>query len=261
MTATSPNTEESLDHTRAPLLEHLIELRSRLIKSLIALVIGALICYVFAENIYAFLVQPLADQLGENRRMIFTALHETFFTYLRVALFGGIILAFPVIAFQAWMFIAPGLYRNERHAFLPFLAASPVLFAAGASLVYFLIMPLAIQFFVGFESPDSALPIQLEAKVSEYLNLVMLLMLAFGLCFQLPVALTLMARVGLIDSAFLKKHRKYAIILVFITAAVLTPPDPISQLGLGIPVLLLYELSIWAVRVVEKRQAEAKGEG
>jgi sec-independent protein translocase protein TatC len=251
---------DEVDASRAPLLEHLIELRNRLIKALAAFVVAFAICVFFAEEIYQILVQPLADALEgrEGRRLIFTALQETFFTYLRVGLFGGLCLGFPFIAWQLWAFVAPGLYRNERSAFLPFLVASPILFAIGASLVYFLIMPMATRFFLGFEieQPSAGgLPIQLEAKVSEYLSLVMTLMFAFGLCFQLPVLLTLLGRAGIISAAFLRRNRKYAIVLVFAAAALLTPPDPISQIGLGLPVLLLYELSILAVAMTERRRA------
>jgi sec-independent protein translocase protein TatC len=216
------------------------------------------IFYLFADNIYNFLVQPYANAVEgeEGRRLIFTALHETFFTYIKVALFAALFISLPFLLIQLWIFVAPGLYKNEKNVVAPYLLATPILFILGSALVYYLIMPLAIKFFLSFESigGNGALPIQLEAKVNEYLSLIMRLILAFGLCFQLPVALTLMARVGLVSSEGLKKNRKYVIVGIFAIAAILTPPDPISQIGLGIPILLLYELSIIAVSFIEKRK-------
>jgi sec-independent protein translocase protein TatC len=260
MTKTAADDEAHIEASRAPLLDHLIELRQRLIWSLLAFFVAFFACYFFAEYIYAFLTHPLAAALeGQpGRRMIYTALYETFFTYIKVAAFGALCISFPIIASQLWMFVAPGLYKNERRAFLPFLFATPVLFIMGAALVYYGLMPVMIHFFLGFETPGGpgSLPIQLEAKVSDYLDLVMSFIFAFGLSFQLPVLLTLLGRVGLITSDFLKKNRRYAIVFVFVVAAVLTPPDVLSQFALAIPLLVLYEASIWSVVLIEKRRVE-----
>ena len=241
------------------LSEHLIELRSRLIKSIIYLFIFFIICYFFSENIYSFLVEPYANAVMNdetNRRMIFTALHETFITYLKVAFFAAMFFSSPIILTQIWKFIAPGLYKNEKRALLPYLIATPTLFLLGGMLVYYLIMPLAIKFFLSFETSTqiSNLPIQLEPKVSEYLSLIMRLIFAFGISFQLPVLLSLLARVGFVDSNYLKKRRKYVVVIIFAVAAILTPPDPITQIGLGIPLLILYELSILSVKIKEKKK-------
>jgi len=241
---------------------HLTELRSRLVKSIIYLFIFFIICYFFAEDIYSFLVQPYAEAVKDdevNRRLIFTALHETFITYLKVAFFTAMFVSSPIILTQIWKFIAPGLYKNEKRALLPYLIATPTLFLLGGMLVYYLVMPLAIKFFLTFETSAqvSGLPIQLEAKVNEYLSLIMRLIFAFGISFQLPVLLSLLARVGFIDSEYLKKRRKYVIVIIFIAAAILTPPDPITQIGLGIPLLILYELSILSVKIIEKKKKNA----
>ena len=243
-------------------VEHFTELRSRLVKSIIYLFIFFIICYFFAENIYRFLVEPYADAVrGDdlNRRLIFTALHETFITYLKVAFFTSLFVTSPIILTQIWKFIAPGLYKNEKKALLPYLVATPTLFLMGGLLVYYLVMPLAIKFFLSFETVAeiNSLPIQLEAKVNEYLSLIMRLIFAFGISFQLPVLLSLLARVGFIDSEYLKKRRKYVIVIIFAVAAILTPPDPITQIGLGIPLLILYELSILSVKFIEKKRKNA----
>ena len=243
-------------------IEHLTELRSRLVKSIVYLFLFFIVCYFFAENIYSFLVSPYAEAVKDDeidRRMIFTALHETFITYLKVAFFAAMFVASPIILTQIWKFVAPGLYKNEKKALLPYLIATPTLFLLGGMLVYYLIMPLAIKFFLTFETSAgvSNLPIQLEAKVNEYLSLIMRLIFAFGLSFQLPILLSLLARVGFIDSEYLKKRRKYVIIIIFAVAAILTPPDPITQIGLGIPLLILYELSIVSVKIIEKKKKNA----
>ncbi len=251
--------DDVIDDKPMPLLEHLVELRRRLMWSLAGFSIAFALCYYFSREIYAFLAQPLVDiltrQSGTPRRLIFTALTEAFFTYIKVAFFGGAFIAFPVIATQIWLFIAPGLYRSEKRAFLPFLLASPVLFILGAALAYYAVFPAAWSFFISFETPPGAggVPIQLEAKVGEYLDLVMKLIFAFGIAFQMPVALSLMAKVGILTSASLKKYRRYAIVGLFVVAAVLTPPDPISQLGLAVPLIALYEISILAACFVEPK--------
>ena len=218
-------------------VEHLTELRSRLVKSFIYLFIIFIICYFFADDIYRFLVEPYAEAVKEdsvNRRLIFTALHETFITYLKVAFFTAMFVTSPIILIQIWKFIAPGLYKNEKIALLPYLTATPVLFLLGGMLVYYLVMPLAIKFFLTFETSAqvTSLPIQLEAKVNEYLSLIMRLIFAFGISFQLPVLLSLLAKVGFIDSEYLKKRRKYVVVIIFAVDADLTHTDPITQIGL-----------------------------
>ena len=237
---------------------HFIELRSRLLNSLIFIFIVFIISYFFAEQIYNFLVEPYANVVKDDeisRRLIFTALHETFITYIKVAFFAAIFLGSPVLLIQIYKFIAPGLYKNEKKAILPYLISTPILFLLGGLLVYYLVMPLAIKFFLSFETLGSSsnLPIQLEAKVNEYLSLIMRLIFAFGISFQLPILLNLLARIGVVNSNYLKTRRRYVIVIIFAVAAILTPPDPITQIGLAIPLLFLYELSILTVKFTEKK--------
>lgn len=235
---------------------HVGELRKRIMWSFLAMAAGTGICWLLREPIYAFLVQPLADAMGEGstNRLIYTGLTEAFFTYLRVAFFAGCFLTFPIILSQIWMFVAPGLYKNEKSVFLPYLIATPVLFFLGGAMVYYLVIPTAWSFFLSFQSTgtETVLPIQLEAKVGEYLDLVMSLIFAFGFCFQLPVLLTLLAQAGMVGAAALRSARRYAIVGIFAVAAVMTPPDVFSQLALAIPICLLYEISILLVSRMEK---------
>jgi sec-independent protein translocase protein TatC len=257
-------TDEDIDASKAPLMEHLVELRRRLMWALAAIFVAFLVCFWFAKPIYNLLLWPYRVAAGVDVpiELIYTAPQEFFFTQVKLALFGAIFIAFPVIASQLYMFVAPGLYRAERKAFLPFLVATPILFLLGAALVYFVAMPLAMKFFLSMqETGDSGVQILLTAKVSEYLSLIMMLMLGFGICFQLPVLLTLLARAGIVTADGLKRYRKHAIIGVFLAAAILTPPDPISQLALALPTLLLYELSIFAVKLAEKKRAATDAAG
>src|SRR5262245_41348188 len=249
---------------KMPLLDHLIELRQRLIWSIVALVAAFLVAYFFLkEPIFQFLLQPLAHlPHGDTRRLIFTAPTEAFFTYVKVAFFAALCIAFPIVATQIWKFVAPGLYRNEKDAFLPFIIATPVMFLAGAAFLYYFVLPNALLFFASFEMQrgEGILPIQLEAKMSEYLALVMTLILAFGISFELPVLLTLLAKVGLVTSAQLASKRRYAIVGCVAFAGVVTPPDILSQVSLAVPLYALYEASIWTARMVQPEQEEDEEE-
>jgi sec-independent protein translocase protein TatC len=260
MIARTPEDEAEIEKSKAPLLEHLIELRKRLIWSVVTFVICFIICFFFAKQIYGFLTAPLAHALkGQpNDHLIYTALYETFFTYVKVGMFAGLCLAFPIIAAQLYLFVAPGLYKNERKAFLPFLIATPFLFIAGAAFVYCIMLPFAIRFFLGYETNGAGggLGIQLQAKVSEYLDFITTLIFAFGLTFQMPVLLSLLGRVGIITAKQLSDARRYAIVGITVLAAVLTPPDAISMFSLMVPLIFLYEVSIICVKLIERSRAK-----
>ncbi len=258
----SQNPEDNEVAKGLPLLAHAIEFRRRLMIALAAVGIGTIFCYIFAPEIYAFLVKPLAGAMphGEERRLIYTGPAEAFITYMKLALWGGTMLAFPVIAAQVWLFAAPGLYREERGLLLPFLIAVPLLFLAGAAMAYYAVFPTAWGFFLSFEAPggDGALPIQMEARVSEYLSLCMSLIFAFGLAFQMPVLGAILAKLGVLKAEFWSKNRRFGIVLIFVFAAVFTPPDVFSQLALAFPMMGLYEVTIWVARWIEKGKKKRK---
>ncbi|HEY0107524.1 MAG TPA: twin-arginine translocase subunit TatC [Rhizomicrobium sp.] len=260
MNKPSADDEAAIEATKAPLMDHLIELRRRLIISILAFAACFVLCFLEARPIYAFLTQPLAGALpqGPSHHLIATGLAETFFTYAKLGAFGGICLSFPVIAAQLWMFVAPGLYRHERNAFLPFLLATPFMFALGFCFVFYIMLPNAIRFFVSFDTQGSAatLGIELQARVSEYLDFVMTLIIAFGLCFQLPVLLALLGRVGMITSKQLRSMRRYAVVGMTAVAGILTPPDLFSMVSLLVPLVALYEISVLIVWLIERDRAK-----
>jgi sec-independent protein translocase protein TatC len=258
--------DDDIDKSSAPLMEHLIELRTRLMWAIGGFFVAFLVCFFFAKQLFNLLVIPFqwatawAGLDPTNVDLIYTAPQEFFFTQIKLGMFGGLILAFPLIAAQLYKFVAPGLYKNERGAFLPFLIASPILFLIGGALVYFFFTPMVMWFFLSMQQvgPNEEVQISLLPRVSEYLGLIMTLIFSFGLVFQLPVVTSLMARVGLLTAAGLADKRKYAIVIAFVAAAVLTPPDPVSQIGLALPTILLYEISIILARRIEKTRAEAE---
>ncbi len=260
--------EDDIEQSSAPLMTHLIELRQRLMWSIGGFFVAFLVCFFFAKQLFNLLVIPFqwaTEWAGLDPTkvdLIYTAPQEFFFTQIKLGMFGGLVLAFPVIATQIYRFIAPGLYRNERAAFRPYLIATPVLFLIGGSLVYFFFTPMVMWFFLSMQQvgPENEIQISLLPRVSEYLGLIMTLIFSFGLVFQLPVVTTLMTRVGLISAQGLVDKRKYAIVFAFVTAAILTPPDPVSQIGLAVPTILLYEVSIWLARRIERKRAEEEAE-
>jgi len=247
--------EDELKGSEAPLLDHLIELRKRLIYSLIAIAVLFVGCFAISRWIYDILLVPFTAAGGTS--MIYTAPQEFFFTQMNVALFGALFAGFPIVAIQIYQFVAPGLYKKERRAFLPYLVATPIFFGLGALMVYFVVAPMALHFFIGMQQVGEGQTVQIEmqTRVSEYLGFIMTLIFAFGICFQLPVVLTLLARIELVNTQQLGKGRRYAIVVILALAALLTPPDPISQIGLALPMYALYELSILSVRMVERQRA------
>lgn len=254
--------DEQINKSTAPLLTHLIELRTRLLYCLMFFMVIFGAGYYFSADIYHFLQQPLLEQFGENsqRRMIYTGLQEAFFTYLKLAFFTALFFSIPLILIQIWRFLAPGMYLHEKKSFMPLFLMTPVLFIAGAALAFYVVMPMAWQFFMSFETAggNEAIRVELEAKVSEYLSLVIKLIIAFGLSFELPVFLLILAKTGMVTAQSLKHYRRHAIVLIFLVAAFITPPDLISQIALGTPIILLYEVSIFLVSLSEKRAQSNK---
>jgi sec-independent protein translocase protein TatC len=258
--------DDEIEKSSAPLIEHLIELRSRLMWSIGGFFVAFLVCFFFAKELFNLLVLPFKWAVGwanianQKVELIYTAPQEFFFTQIKLAMFGGLVIAFPLIAAQVYKFVAPGLYKNERGAFLPFLIASPILFLMGAALVYFFFTPMVMWFFLAMQQSGEGGEVQISLlpKVSEYLSLIMTLIFSFGLVFQLPVVTTLMVRVGLLSAQGLVEKRKWAIVLAFIVAAILTPPDPISQIGLALPTIILYEVSIWMARMIERQREQER---
>jgi sec-independent protein translocase protein TatC len=258
----TPEDEAALEATKAPLMEHLVELRRRLVWGFASFAVAFVVCFAFSGEIFDFLTQPLHHALAgkSNDHLIYTALTEVFFVRVKIGMFGGLCLGFPFIAAQLWLFIAPGLYKHEKNAFLPFLVAAPLMFALGAAFVYYVMLPYAIQFFAGYQVPamNGAMGIELQAKVDEYLSLVMTLIAAFGLTFQLPVVLSILARIGIVNARQLREMRRYAIVALVAIAAVFTPPDPYSMISLAVPLVALYEISIICVWLIGKNKAKAR---
>ena len=250
---------DDIDESQAPLLDHLIELRSRLLKCVLALGVAFAVCLYFADDIFGFLVRPLTAAFPAGQgRLIYTKLYEAFFVELKVALFAAFFVSFPIIANQLWAFVAPGLYAREKRAFLPFLIATPVLFTAGASLAYFVVMPTAFKWFLGFEGDKGGLRLEALPGTGDYLSLVMQFILAFGISFLLPVLLLLLNRAGIVTRAQLARARRYVIVAIFALAAVATPPDVVSQLMLAVPLLLLFEGSLLVMRLTERSEARRR---